>query len=40
MCQAVYINIYVVINIDKNAPYALLSTPRILKFPDIQGSSH
>lgn len=40
MCWAGCINIYVGINIDKNAPYALLSTPSILKFPVIQASSH
>lgn len=40
MCQAACINIYVGINIDKNAPYALLYTPSIRKFPVIQASSH
>lgn len=30
MCWAACINIYVGINIDKNVPYALLSTPSIL----------
>lgn len=40
MCQAACINIYVGINIDKNAPYALLYTPSIRKFHVIQASSH
>lgn len=40
MCRAACINIYVSINIDRNAPYTLLSTPNILKFPVIQASSH
>lgn len=40
MCQAACINIYVDINIDKNAPYALLSILSIHKSPVIQASSH
>lgn len=40
MCQAACINIYVDINIDKNAPYALLSIPSICESPVIQASSH
>lgn len=40
MCQAACINIYVYINIGKNAPYALLSIPSIYKSPVIQASSH
>lgn len=40
MCRAACINIYVGINIDKNAPYPLLSTASILKFPVIHASSH
>lgn len=40
MFQASCINIYVDINIDKEAPYALLSLPNIHKPPVIQASSH